>query len=112
VDNRKLSEEVGFFGNDFDVDFGSTSDLSKPKKSVVKPSEPVDKKIVTDYKEDPDHFGFREMNRAMRILVGDVWGIASDSPDGWTNKYDMLSAKSWGGPVPVGMQNIINTNSS
>ncbi|KAJ3103688.1 Tau-tubulin kinase 2 [Phlyctochytrium planicorne] len=44
------------------------------------------------------------IDRAMRIIIGDVWGEKTDA-DGWDGK-DKAFAQEWGGPVPKWGKNI------
>ncbi|KAJ3206459.1 hypothetical protein HDU82_004508 [Entophlyctis luteolus] len=44
--------------------------------------------------------GTEILNQALRILVGDIWGDRTDSPQGWLNKSDAEAAARWSGKVP------------
>ena len=51
--------------------------------------------------------GFEEVERVMRVLIGDLWGDVAESGSGWRDEEDQKCAEKWAGEVPEVRKNKI-----
>ncbi|KAJ3282058.1 hypothetical protein HK104_011119 [Borealophlyctis nickersoniae] len=56
--------------------------------------------------------GCKSLERAMRVLIQDVWGEQAESTAGWKDEEDRKAAERWAGEAPEWAQNLLQTSSS